>query len=190
MFLRWLLGNNEYRFRMKKDCDRLCHWDIGMPPLYQAGRDEPLDPQLLSFVNLKAPLVLYLLDRRLCKMGASLGLGRVIPKVFLQAITGEMSNNALGTHSFLRTCKKVSSADLRLFMDQWINGSGCPRFICTATFNRKKLLIEMHVHQESPAHLYAQAQPENALASNPVSLWEGQMTVPVSYTHLTLPTKA
>ena len=177
MFLRWLLGNNEYRFRMKKDCDRLCHWDIGMPPLYQAGRDEPLDPQLLSFVNLKAPLVLYLLDRRLCKMGASLGLGRVIPKVFLQAITGEMSNNALGTHSFLRTCKKVSSADLRLFMDQWINGSGCPRFICTATFNRKKLLIEMHVHQESPAHLYAQAQPENALASNPVSLWEGQMTV-------------
>lgn len=177
MFLRCLLGNNEYRFRMKKDCDRLCHWDIGMPPLYQVGRDEPLDPQLLPFVNLKAPLVLYLLDRRLCKMGASLGLGRVIPKLFLQAITGEMTHNALGTHSFLRTCKKVSGADLRLFVDQWINGSGCPRFLCTATFNRKKLLIEMHVHQESPAFLYAQAHPEDALASNPVSLWEGQMTV-------------
>lgn len=177
MFLRRLLGNNEYRFRMKKDCDRLCLWDIGMPPLYQVGRDEPLDAQLLPFVNLKAPLVLYLLDRRLCKMGASLGLGRVIPKLFLQAITGEMTNNALGTHSFLRTCKKVSGADLRLFVDQWINGSGCPRFVCTATFNRKKLLIEMHVRQESPAALYAQARPEDALLSNPVSLWEGQMTV-------------
>lgn len=177
MFLRRLLGNNEYRFRMKKDCDRLCMWDIGMPPLYQVGREEPLDPQLLPFVNLKAPLVLYLLDRRLCKMGASLGLGRVIPKLFLQAITGEMTNNALGTHSFLRTCKKVSGADLRLFVDQWINGSGCPRFICTATFNRKKLLIEMHVRQESPAALYAAAHPEDALSSNPVSLWEGQMTV-------------
>lgn len=177
MFLRRLLGNNDYRFRMKKDCDRLCMWDIGMPPLYQVGREEPLDAQLLPFVNLKAPLVLYLLDRRLCKMGASLGLGRVIPKLFLQAITGEMTNNALGTHSFLRTCKKVSGADLRLFVDQWINGSGCPRFVCTATFNRKKLLIEMHVRQESPAALYAQARPEDALHSNPVTLWEGQMTV-------------
>ncbi|PKI83009.1 hypothetical protein MVES_002777 [Malassezia vespertilionis] len=177
MFLRRLLGNNDYRFRMKKDCDRLCAWDIGMPPLYQVGRDEPPDEQLLPFFNLKAPLVLYLLDRRLCKMGASLGLGRVIPKVFLQAITGEMSNIALGTHGFLRTCKKVSGADLRLFVDQWINGSGCPRFICTATFNRKKLLIEMHVRQESPAYIYAQQSPENALLSNPVPLWEGQMTV-------------
>ncbi|WFD37120.1 uncharacterized protein MJAP1_000062 [Malassezia japonica] len=177
MFLRRLFGNNEYRFRMKKDCDRLCAWDIGMPPLYQVGQSEPLDPQVLPFVNLKAPLVLYLLDRRLCKMGASLGLGRVIPKVFLQAITGEMANNALGTHGFLRICKKVSGADLRQFVDQWINGSGCPRFICTATFNRKKLLIEMHVRQESPAAIYAEAHPEDALLSNPVTLWEGQMTV-------------
>ncbi|WFD44718.1 hypothetical protein MPSI1_003388 [Malassezia psittaci] len=177
MFLRRLLGNNDYRFRMKKDCDRLCSWDIGMPPLYQVGLSEPLDPPTLAFVNLKAPLVLYLLDRRLCKMGASLGLGRVIPKVFLQAITGEMANNALGTHQFLRVCKKVSGADLRQFVDQWINGSGCPRFLCTATFNRKKLLIEMHVRQESPAALYAEAHPEDALLSNPVALWEGQMTV-------------
>ncbi|WFC96745.1 hypothetical protein MBRA1_003407 [Malassezia brasiliensis] len=177
MFLRRLLGNNDYRFRMKKDCDRLCAWDIGMPPLYQVGLSEPLDAQTLAFVNLKAPLVLYLLDRRLCKMGASLGLGRVIPKVFLQAITGEMAGNALGTHQFLRICKKVSGADLRQFVDQWINGSGCPRFLCTATFNRKKLLIEMHVRQESPAALYAAAHPEDALLSNPVALWEGQMTV-------------
>ncbi|WFD29826.1 hypothetical protein MSPP1_000839 [Malassezia sp. CBS 17886] len=176
-FLRRLLGSNEYRFRLKKDCDRLCAWDVGMPPLYQNGREEPLDAQLLPFVNLKAPLVLYLLDRRLCKMGASVGLARVIPKLFLQAITGELAENALGTHSFLRLCKKVSGADLRQFVDQWINGSGCPRFLCTATFNRKKLLIEMHVRQESPAALFAQAHPEDALASNPVALWEGQMTV-------------
>ena len=168
MFLRRLLGNNDYRFRMKKDCDRLCAWDVGMPPLYQVGLSEPLDAQTLAFVNLKAPLVLYLLDRRLCKMGASLGLGRVIPKVFLQAITGEMAGNALGTHQFLRICKKVSGADLRQFVDQWINGSGCPRFLCTATFNRKKLLIEMHVRQESPAALYAAAHPEDALLSNQI----------------------
>lgn len=177
LFLRKLMGNNEYRFRLKKDCDRLCAWDIGMPPVYQVGMTEPPDATLLPFINLKAPLVLHILDRRLCKVGASLGLGRVIPKVFLQAITGEMSNNALSTHSFLRTCRKVSGVDLKSFADQWIYASGCPKLICTAHFNRKKLLIEMHVRQESPAAQFAAARPEEAINSNPVKLFEGQMTV-------------
>ncbi|EPQ30343.1 uncharacterized protein PFL1_01869 [Pseudozyma flocculosa PF-1] len=177
LFIRKLLGNNEYRFRLKKDCDRVCAWDVGMPPLYMAGAWEPPDAATLPFINLKAPLVLHILDRRLCKMGASLGLGRVIPKVFLQAMTGEMTNNALSTQNFLRVCRKVSGADLRQFTEQWIRGSGCPRFFCSANFNRKKLLIEMHIRQETPAAQYAAARPEDALASNPVPLFEGQLTV-------------
>lgn len=177
LFLRKLMGNNEYRFRLKKDLDRLCAWDIGMPPLYEAGAFEPPDPATLPFVNLKAPLVLHILDRRLRKMGASVGLGRVIPKVFLQAMTGEMTNNVLSTQQFLRTCRKVSGADLRLFTEHWIRGSGCPRFICSANFNRKKLLIEMHIRQEVPAAQFAAARPGDALAANAVPLFEGQMTV-------------
>lgn len=177
LFLRRLMGNNEYRFRLKKDLDRLCAWDIGMPPLYEAGAFEPPDPATLPFVNLKAPLVLHILDRRLRKMGASVGLGRVIPKVFLQAMTGEMTNNMLSTQQFLRTCRKVSGADLRLFTEHWIRGSGCPRFICSANFNRKKLLIEMHIRQEVPAAQFAAARPGDALAANAVPLFEGQMTV-------------
>ncbi|KAJ1025442.1 hypothetical protein NDA13_004253 [Ustilago tritici] len=177
LFLRRLMGNNEYRFRLKKDLDRLCAWDIGMPPLYEAGAFEPPDPATLPFVNLKAPLVLHILDRRLRKMGASVGLGRVIPKVFLQAMTGEMTNNMLSTQQFLRTCRKVSGADLRLFTEHWIRGSGCPRFICSANFNRKKLLIEMHIRQEVPAAQFTAARPGDALAANPVPLFEGQMTV-------------
>ncbi|EST05572.1 Bromodomain protein [Kalmanozyma brasiliensis GHG001] len=177
LFLRRLMGNNEYRFRLKKDLDRLCAWDIGMPPLYEAGSFEPPDPATLPFVNLKAPLVLHILDRRLRKMGASVGLGRVIPKVFLQAMTGEMTNNMLSTQHFLRTCRKVSGADLRLFTEHWIRGSGCPRFICSANFNRKKLLIEMHIRQEVPAAQFAAARPSDALAANAVPLFEGQMTV-------------
>ncbi|SNX84333.1 related to TAF2 - component of TFIID complex [Melanopsichium pennsylvanicum] len=177
LFLRRLMGNNEYRFRLKKDLDRLCAWDIGMPPLYEAGAFEAPDPATLPFVNLKAPLVLHILDRRLRKMGASVGLGRVIPKVFLQAMTGEMTNNTLSTQHFLRTCRKVSGADLRLFTEHWIRGSGCPRFICSANFNRKKLLIEMHIRQEAPAAQFAAARPGDALAANAVPLFEGQMTV-------------
>ncbi|SJX62832.1 related to TAF2-component of TFIID complex [Sporisorium reilianum f. sp. reilianum] len=177
LFLRRLMGNNEYRFRLKKDLDRLCAWDIGMPPLYEAAAFEPPDPATLPFVNLKAPLVLHILDRRLRKMGASVGLGRVIPKVFLQAMTGEMTNNMLSTQHFLRTCRKVSGADLRLFTEHWIRGSGCPRFICSANFNRKKLLIEMHIRQEVPAAQFAAARPGDALSANAVPLFEGQMTV-------------
>ncbi|PWN92640.1 hypothetical protein FA10DRAFT_276691 [Acaromyces ingoldii] len=177
LFMRRLLGNNEYRFRLKKDCDRLCACDVGMPPLYQLGTSEPPDESMLAFVNLKAPLVLYILDRRLCKAGASLGLGRVIPKVFLQAITGELVNGALSTGSFLRTCRKVSGIELRTFADQWIFGSGCPRFYCSASFNKKKLLIEFHISQESPSFQFAASRPAEAAGCNAVQTFEGQMTV-------------
>lgn len=177
LFWRRLMGNNEYRFRLRKDCDRVCAWDIGMPPISQVGSLEPPDASLLPFINLKAPLVLHILDRRLCKAGASLGLGRVIPKVFLQAITGELPNNTLSTSSFLRTCRKVSGVDLRTFAEQWIYGSGCPRFFVSSHFNRKKLTIEIHVRQESPSAQFAEYRPELAIGSNPVDMFEGQMTI-------------
>lgn len=177
LFWRRLMGNNEYRFRLRKDCDRVCAWDIGMPPLCQIGVTEPPDAALLPFINLKAPLVLHILDRRLCKAGASVGLGRVIPRVLLQAITGELPGNTLSTSSFLRTCRKVSGVDLRIFVDQWIYGSGCPRFFINSHFNRKKLTIEIHVRQESPAYQFAEYRPELAVGSNPVKLFDGQMTI-------------
>ncbi|KAE8216640.1 hypothetical protein CF327_g222 [Tilletia walkeri] len=179
LFLRRLFGNNEYRFRLKKDCDQCAMWDVGMPPLYQPGLTEPPDEQYQPFLNLKGPLVLYLLDRRLCKVGASLGLGRVIPKIFLQALTGELVNGAISTSSFLRTCRKVSGADLRTFGEQWIYGSGCPRFALTASLNRKRLVIEMQIRQDSPAYSYAQARPDDSVYSNPVQMFEGQFTVRV-----------
>lgn len=180
LFWRRLMGNNEYRFRLRKDCDRVCAWDVGMPPLGQRGSSEPPSAQQLPFINLKAPLVLHILDRRLCKAGASLGLGRIIPRVFLQAITGELPNNTLSTSSFLRTCRKVSGLDLRLFADQWIFGSGCPRFFVSSHFNRKKLLIEIHVRQESPAYQFAEYRPELAIGSNPVKIFDGQMTIRIN----------
>ncbi|UZJ55485.1 hypothetical protein CBS101457_004805 [Exobasidium rhododendri] len=177
LFLRRLLGNNEYRFRLKKDCDRLCNWDISMPPLYISGKQDAPEDGHLAFINLKAPLVLHILDRRLCKAGASLGLGRVIPKVFLQAITGEMIGASLSTGSFLRTCRRVSGIELKKFADQWIFGSGCPRFYCNANFNKKKLIIEFNITQISPAYQFAQARPLEVAGCNPVQVFEGQMTV-------------
>ncbi|CEH12526.1 TATA binding protein associated factor [Ceraceosorus bombacis] len=176
LFLRRLMGQNEYRFRLRKDVDKVCAADIGMAPLCVQGCMEPPDESYLTFMNLKAPLVLHILDRRLRKAGASLGLGRVIPRVLLQAITGELVGNTLSTSSFLRTCRKVSSVDLRAFAKQWIYSSGCPTFYCSAEFNRKKLIIEFNIRQESPAAIFAAQQPHEATSSNPSQVFEGQMT--------------
>lgn len=176
LFLKKLMGNNEYRFKLKKDMDKLCGWDIGMPPLHQIGSPEAPNSQMLAFINLKAPLVLHILDRRMRKISASLGLGRVIPRIFLQAMTGELNNNALGTRSFIRTCSKVSGIDLSTFQTQWIDGSGCPRFSCSASFNKKKLYIELTVKQSSPAYEFWLNHPQEAIHSNPVEVFEGQMT--------------
>ncbi|EIW87115.1 TATA-binding protein associated factor Taf2 [Coniophora puteana RWD-64-598 SS2] len=178
LYIRKILGNNEYRFRLKRDMQRVVDWDNGsMPPICQPQHHDPPDAAVLPFVNLKSPLILHILDRRLGKSGTSLGLSRVLPKIFLSAMTGEMPNNALSTHSFLRTCRKVSGVDLRTFAEQWIYGSGCPAFGFTATFNRKKMAVEITMRQECPAYRALEQNEVSKLLNKPVPFFEGQMTV-------------
>ncbi|KAJ3830293.1 hypothetical protein F5880DRAFT_1516515 [Lentinula raphanica] len=178
LFMRRLLGNNEYRFRLKKDMERVIEWDNGgMPPICQPQHYDPPDSSILPFINLKAPLVLHILDRRLGKSGTSLGLSRVLPKLFLSAISGEMQNNYLSTHAFLRMCRKVSSVDLRSFAEQWIYGSGCPSFGVQATFNRKKMAVEITMKQECPAFKVHEGNEVSKILMKPVPFFEGQMTI-------------
>ncbi|OJA15957.1 TAF2 protein [Rhizopogon vesiculosus] len=178
LFIRKLLGNNEYRYRLKRDMQRVVEWDNGsMPPICQPQHHDPPDSMTLPFVNLKAPLVLHILDRRLGKSGTSLGLPRVLPKIFLSAMSGELQHNALSTHSFLRTCRKVSGIDLRSFAEQWIYGSGCPAFGFSASFNRKKMAVEITMRQDSPAHKALEHNEVSKLLNKPVPFFEGQMTV-------------
>ena len=173
LFLRKIIGTNEYRFRMKRDMERVLDRDKGtMPPICQPHNFDPPDPAHLAFINLKAPLVLHLLDRRLGKSGTSLGLSRVLPKIFLSAISGEMPQNSLSTHSFLRTCRKVSGVDLRSFVEQWVQGSGCPQFSFLATFNRKKMAVEIQMRQECPAHLLYKDDPVALALFKPVPFFE------------------
>ncbi|KAL0951837.1 hypothetical protein HGRIS_008498 [Hohenbuehelia grisea] len=178
LFLRKLLGNNEYRFRLKKDIQRVIEWDTGlMPPICQPQIIDPPDSATLPFINLKAPLVIHILDRRLGKSGTSLGLSRVLPKIFLSAISGEMQNNLISTHAFLRTCRKVSGVDLRSFAEQWIYGSGCPAFGFQASFNRKKMAVEITMRQEAPAFQRFENNEMARVLLKPVPLFEGQMTI-------------
>jgi transcription initiation factor TFIID subunit 2 len=178
LFLRKLLGNNEYRFRMKRDMQRVVSLDTGaMPPICQPHHSDPPDARHLPFINLKSPLVLHILDRRLGKSGTSLGLSRVLPKVFLSAISGEMQHNALSTHAFLRMCRKVSGVDLRVFADQWIYGSGCPSFHVSANFNRKKMAVEITMRQECPAWTGSEGNEVQRLLYKPVNFFEVYFSV-------------
>ncbi|KAI8981206.1 hypothetical protein BD414DRAFT_93257 [Trametes punicea] len=178
LFVRKMFGTNEYRYRLKKDMERVIELDNGsMPPICQPQTLEPPDAANLAFINLKSPLVLHILDRRLGKSGTSLGLSRVLPKLFLSALTGDMPNNLLSTHSFLRMCRKVSGIDPRSFAEQWIYGSGCPTFGFSASFNRKKMAVEITMRQDAPAYKAHENNEIAKLMMKPVPFFEGQMTI-------------
>ncbi|KAJ3115129.1 hypothetical protein HDU96_001141 [Phlyctochytrium bullatum] len=121
--------------------------------------DEEVDPLLFhkfpeddswlslrtEFVSLKAPLVIYMLDRR---MGKGY-LHKAINKVMVSAISGELQAG-LSTQYWLKLCRKLSEkSDLRIFADQWIYGSGCPKFTIRYKFNRKKMMVEVNFKQEN-----------------------------------------
>ena len=167
--------------------ERVIELDTGsMPPICQPQSLDPPDPANLSFINLKSPLVLHILDRRLGKSGTSLGLSRVLPKLFLSAISGEMANNLLSTHAFLRVCRKVSGIDPRSFAEQWIYGSGCPTFGFSASFNRKKMAVEITMRQDAPAFKCLENNEVMKLMLKPVSFFEVRLLrtswiVPNSY---------
>lgn len=148
LFLRVLMGNNEYRYRLKQNCIRITELDNGRPPISSRELDIPIDPEQTEFLHLKAPMVLHMLEQRMTKAGSTLGLRRVIPRIFLQALSGELSNGILTTAQFLRQCEKVAHLKLEDFSRQWITGYGFPRFSVVQRYNKKKMVIEMGIRQQ------------------------------------------
>ncbi|KAI9361250.1 hypothetical protein DFJ73DRAFT_814560 [Zopfochytrium polystomum] len=190
LFLERIFGTNEYKFRLKRDMNRLYELDIHQPPLCpdpsstaatirSSFRPKPgekrtnasmsalaaatesaisaaeMDPLWVSdfnpydewgsvrarFLALKAPLVLHMLDRRM-------GPG-CLQKVIKKAIES-MSPLGVTTQTWMKHCKKISGkVELRHFADQWLFGSGCPRFEFKFRFNRKRLMVEVFIRQEN-----------------------------------------
>ena len=139
------MGNNEFRFRMKKDMERIVREDVGQRPLADARLDAPLDDATLEFITLKAPAVLFILNNRLTKPANSLGLQKVITKILLDAMSGDLVS--LSTATFLRKCEKHGHMRLDAFANQYIFGTGVPRFAVTQRFNRKKMVIDVQLRQ-------------------------------------------
>ncbi|KAL3229945.1 Transcription initiation factor TFIID subunit 2 [Nakaseomyces bracarensis] len=150
--LKKIFGNNAYHFKLKMSNEAILREDIGKPPLGNSISDLTSRPisyrgSLFQFMRLKAPMVLHILDRRMTKTERSFGMSRVLPKIFLQAMSGDLANNALSSVHFQHVCEKVNKNKLESFFQQWVYGSGVPILRVTQRYNRKRMMVEMGIRQ-------------------------------------------
>ncbi|CAI4219319.1 unnamed protein product [Parascedosporium putredinis] len=146
LFMKKICGNNEYRFRIKVAADKLVEMDVNRPSLYDLGQYLHVGDFEREFMDLKAPLVLFILDKRIVKAtSGSHNLTQILSRLFTKAkIEGD---NVITTKSFRKLCEKSSKYSLDTFWEQWVFGSGCPRIQVTHRFNKKRLCVEMTISQ-------------------------------------------
>lgn len=188
-FIKDLMGLNEFKYRIKKQAEQICDADVGKHPLSNPRLSFPISVSDLDFITLKAPIVLFILDRRMTKQ--SFGLSRVFPKIFLQCMSGDLPNGSLSTAHFQHVCEKVNHNRLEPFFRQWVHNSGVPIFRVTQRFNKKRMFIEMGIRQvQGQETLQLQPSSETFIAdamneldphsdhsSKPYQLFTGPMTI-------------
>lgn len=148
-FLKKLFGLNEFKYRSKLRSDLICDQDIRKRPLADQFFRFPINTENdLQFIKLKASQVMIILDRRMTKTDKSFGLSRVIPKLFLQAMSSDLFNgNCLSTYHFKHVCEKVNHNRLDNFFKNWVYSSGTPVLRISQKFNKKRMVIELTVRQ-------------------------------------------
>ncbi|KUI57125.1 Transcription initiation factor TFIID subunit 2 [Cytospora mali] len=150
LYLRQLCGNNYYRFQIRTTAEHLTKVDHGRPSLHELGRYLHLGEFEMDFMTLKAPLVIFILDRRLLKSSNSAGVVRVISQRLrdaMQAPDSFAANFVVSSDQFRRNCERKGRLRLESFWDQWVYSSGCPRLHITQRFNKKRLEVELTVVQ-------------------------------------------
>ncbi|KID84689.1 hypothetical protein MGU_08034 [Metarhizium guizhouense ARSEF 977] len=148
LFMKKLCGNNEHRFRMKIMSDKLVNVDIDRPSLFDLGPNLHLGEFEMDFMSLKVPVVFFILDKRMIKASGGHGLTRILQKFLTKAqIESSDRSTILDTEKFRAVCEKGSRYRLEAFWNQWVYGSGCPRFEVKAKFNKKRLCVELTLNQ-------------------------------------------
>ncbi|KAK8225822.1 hypothetical protein HDK90DRAFT_536840 [Phyllosticta capitalensis] len=146
-FMELLCGRNEHRLRMKQMADRVVELDVNRPSLQVLGEYLALHPSEIEFMEMKAPLVMFILNQKIKRM-AKLGMTKVIYKVLLYAKTGKLANGLISTEDFTGIVDKyLESKPIPDFWKQWVYGAGCPHFYVTQRFNKKKSVIELAIRQ-------------------------------------------
>lgn len=148
LFMKQICGSNEYRFQQKLAADRIFDLDHDRPSMYTLGGILHLHPSLGEFMALKASVVLFILDRRLAKSSGTSGMAKIIMRTLANAKSSfDNEGTLLSTAQFQRTCEKIGHCKLDGFFQQWVFGAGCPHFIVSQRFNKKKLVVEMQITQ-------------------------------------------
>ncbi|EXJ58437.1 hypothetical protein A1O7_05862 [Cladophialophora yegresii CBS 114405] len=148
LFMRELSGNNEYRAYIKRQADTVVELDFNRPSIYDMGAMFHVDPSAYGFIAMKAPVVLFILDRRIAKREGTSKMPGILGKILTRARTGDLENNALSTELFQKTTERMGHEKIDDFLGQWVKGAGCPRFFARQRFNKKKLVVEMTIQQE------------------------------------------
>ena len=188
LFMRDLCGNNEYRYRIRKQADRVYELDRERPSMYEMGSHLHVDPSLYEFLSLKAPVVLFILDRRIHKSAGASKMPGIIARILTRARTGDLANNAVSTDFFQKTVERFYHASIKDFADQWIFGAGCPYFKGLQRFNKKKLVVEMQIIQIPHDPTAKELDPNNFLrdvredwgevySADPQTVFTGPMTI-------------
>ncbi|KAJ9119736.1 hypothetical protein QFC22_003446 [Naganishia vaughanmartiniae] len=184
---RKMLGENEFRYRLRCDIERCVTMDQGDQfPICVPGTLGPVDRPTLQFIHLKAPLVLHILDRRMGKLGTTSALARnVIPEIFRQARADSLTGRQLATEHFFRIIKKTTrSLDVIAFQNQWVLGSGCPRFTVRAEYVKrmgKQGYLNLSVYQP-PSHAFrvvSDKEVNNLEWKAPTEYFTGDLTLHV-----------
>lgn len=189
LFMRELSGNNEYRSYVKRQAERVVELDHERPSMYELGTILHVDPSAYEFLTIKAPVVLFILDRRIAKTEGTSKMPGILAKILTRARTGDLENNALATELFQRTAERMGHTKIDEFLSQWVKGAGCPRFFARQRFNKKKLVVEMNIQQEQndrqtvrdlDPHLFMRDVHEefhDVYAAPPQHVFTGPMTI-------------
>ncbi|KIW07771.1 uncharacterized protein PV09_01697 [Verruconis gallopava] len=164
-FMAGLWGRNELRYRQKLAADAVKDKDKHMPSIYECGNAVSLDPAELDFLELKAPLILYLLHQRLVKQSSAVGVVRILTRMLSDARSGRLGSNEIWTDRFIYTTEKVAHAKVQSFFDQWVYGSGVPSFLVSQAFQKKKFSVAITIKQTQKLDVLA-LQPQPLSAGN------------------------
>jgi transcription initiation factor TFIID subunit 2 len=146
LYMKVRMGTNDYLFRYKVNADRLVELDVERPSLDALGELLKLGSFEYDFMSLKAELVLFILDKRIIKASASAGLSRVMQKII--TASHNAGDSVLSTKSLKTSIDKITKyRHTERFLEQWVEGAGCPKFSITQKFNKKKFCVEMKIIQ-------------------------------------------
>jgi transcription initiation factor TFIID subunit 2 len=157
IFMQRVWGKNEYRYRQYLAAKRVAETDVDRPSLHDLGGVLSVDPSELEFLKLKAPAVLFILHQRLIKKSGHLGVPKVISRMLADVKQGRLVDGEIDTQRFLYSTEKVGHSTFKAFFEEWVYGAGCPTFLVSQRFNKKKMVVEMSITQRHGQQLDALA---------------------------------